>query len=455
MPEQKVEKHKESEVLLDNKNYMVVKPLSLKSLEYYDVPDTFYDAWRTSVRNYGKSLLVVEKFETPVKVYGLFTNSEGGTKYMDSDGDDTDYESFLSEFSISKEVQQTIKTFLESDSTYSLLLKLRDGEDIDIGELKSRSPLIDEVRINEKNPKKSMVFLRFEDIVDYFRMLNDGTDDLSDDDMYVLKELFLYHYSEFEITNYDNSYEDLNQGYLFSTFNDENIKTLKEILSIILPEVGDNLEEHSSKITEVLNEMFSSEIDSILYEYTTLENECRIRALREDIKNDSSDLFMSNGIFEKDYASEYITSVSLLVNLYEQSSDKSIPVRKLLYNSISNGDFHGYYDWMWESYCNESYDEELNRVISNELESIIEKIEDSDEFLDIDKYKEVRDYFIKNYPLGIWHTLPRDNTIQFGITKVNPSNNKVIITVKTPKGQEKREMTVEEFQTFINNYELF
>jgi predicted nucleotide-binding protein (sugar kinase/HSP70/actin superfamily) len=108
----------------------------------------------------------------------------------------------------------------------------------------------------------------------------------------------------------------------------------------------------------------------------------------------------------------------------------------------------------WEIDCNDFDDESFNRVVEDQLDKILEKMEDSDDFIDVNKYSEIFDRITKNYNLN--HKYKTKTGREFFIRSINPATNKIIVQVnKKEGGLEDRSYTEEEFNNFLVSPELF
>jgi hypothetical protein len=88
------------------------------------------------------------------------------------------------------------------------------------------------------------------------------------------------------------------------------------------------------------------------------------------------------------------------------------------------------------------------------LDKILEKMEDSDEFLDIQEYSELYDRITQKYKIDMRYKTKSGR--EFFVTKIDPETNKIIVrAVKKEGGLEDRSYTEEEFNNFLVSPELF
>jgi hypothetical protein len=88
------------------------------------------------------------------------------------------------------------------------------------------------------------------------------------------------------------------------------------------------------------------------------------------------------------------------------------------------------------------------------LDKILEKMEDSDDFVDVYEYSQIFDRISKKYNLN--HSYKTKTGRQFFIRSIDPATNKIIVQVyKKEGGLEDRSYTEEEFNNFLVSPELF
>ena len=454
--------YNETKVIYDGDDYIVVKPLTTESILYFTDGNKDYAKLFEKYKDDEDTYLVVDKRDTPAIFYGI-QNNNGNIRiyYFNSLNkfDGYNLENIeISDFntSIPSVVRDSINPFLYEGTTYGILKDIKNGKDFSLNDLRDSSDIIGKIRYNEKRPGKSMVSIIFDDVEEYFTTMG-----ASEDSLYLIRDLFGGgYYNSFEIVNYDQSYEDWLEGYLISSFNEKNNKLLYDILRYISPELlskssqrGDQWNRSTSKL---LLDMFEKQIDFIISDYTDSENSCRVEQLKKDIKEDACDVLGEYGIFMGDCFSRYFTTVNILLRLYEKIDDKSVSL-KYLFSELVDGDNMDYQDWMYESWCQEDFADELNEQITNSLTSIIEHINDSEEFIDAVEYGRLYDKYVGKYGLENSHKSPISDDKFFVIRGINSQNNKLIVGVgENQFGHFKdREYDEEGFNLFLNQPELF
>ena len=178
---------KEENIIYDGDRFMVVEPLTEKSLKYY-TNDTKWvlEYWDKKFRDYGRVLLVIDKKYSPTDFYGIFIPAEDGEDNIYFTGEDEwgVHLEYLYE-KIPKEVMSLIEPQLYQGKIYDYLIKIKNGMQVPKYELERIDDLINIVKYNEKNLNKTIFKFRFEDVEDYAKVL-----DVPEDDMWILKDLF-------------------------------------------------------------------------------------------------------------------------------------------------------------------------------------------------------------------------------------------------------------------------
>lgn len=443
-------------IIYDGDRFMAVEPLTRDSLKYFtNNTDWVLKLWDEKYRDGGKLILLIDKKYTPTDFYGIFIpdDYDEPNNYFSSEDEwgvhlDDLYKK------IPEELMSVVEPYMYEGKIYDYLIKIKDGMQVPNYELERIDDLIDRVKYNEKKPSKTIFKFKFDGIEDYAKVL-----DVPEDDMWILKDLFYgYYYGpQLEIYNSDLAITDWVEGYTLAWLNQENQEKLKNILKYISPELVD-WEGKEDKVSEILFNMFPREIENIIDEYQQAENECRINQLTKDIKNDICNPFVNYGLFEKECMYSYYTSLGLLLGMYKVVGDKTLSLRGMLKKLIEDQSFEGYDQWVYETWCDEEYDESVHLEVSNQLDNILEKIEDSEDFVDFEEYKKIYDYFGSDnskYKFGKTYKTPKSMSVNFIPLKINPTNNKVVIRVYDNNGKSERELTMDEFNNFLYSGELF
>ena len=306
--------------------------------------------------------------------------------------------------------------------------------------------LISDVRDN------GIITLRFENDAEYFKLF-----DLPEDDINFLISLF-NPYNNFELFDYYRAEEDWKDGYIVGYFSDENMELLEKLKNIIAPDV--DIQADKEKISKVLNDLFSKQVDYIVGEYETEMDTAMRGSIEESVKDELCNIFMTDGIHSiTGCFYKYMTSVDALIKLYDNHNSKGSELYDLLkivgHNKSVNDN---YYESMYEYMYTVDFDtKSFNNTVTYRLERIMEELEDSDKFLDIEGYKKIIQNLTKRYKFNVWRLLPKDENILFKIIRVNPENNEIEFEYKQRIGYDfkKAMLDLDSFNTFLYQPELF
>jgi hypothetical protein len=305
-------------------------------------------------------------------------------------------------------------------------------------------------KFTPKAPIKSKIDLRFDED-EYIKLFNP-----SDDDMWYYNAI-TGNYDTYEWEDDYQATEDFKEGYFFNQFNEENLKKVKEIISIISPQsVELETDDQKSEAGKKLMDMFRNEVESMIYEYTSLTNESKTRGFNQMIKDDFCNPFYNYGIFTKHCLREYFTSVGMLLSLYDTMGDKTLTISELLFRIGSDMEIGGWGDFIYEidgvDFDQEYFDSECSR----HLYKIIDKLEDESEYADIYGYGELFKRLDSKFKINSRYYTK--NGKDFFYRGINPKNNRILIQVfkkDGSAGMEERSYTEEEFNNFLVSPELF
>jgi hypothetical protein len=439
--------HGMKNILLDNDDWLVVDPLDYDAFVYY-APEKFKGSWNQFRE--GDTYFVIDKNNQSNNGLVTYTihKEDGKIQYYNVYGDARPKMDVLVEFP--DEVKSVVDDVIGVGEMYGLLTKIANGEEVSSRELENVDEVIWDFKFTPKAPFKSRITLRFDD-EDYIRLFNP-----SDDDMWYYNAI-TNRYNTYEWEDDYHQTQDFKEGYFFNQFNEENLKKIRQIISIISPQsVELETDEQKAEAAEKLLDMFGNEIESIIYEYTSESNECKTRGFNQMIKDDFCNAFYSYGIITKYCLTEYFTSVSLLLNLYDEVGDKTLTISELLFRIGSDMGIAGWGEYIYELDCVDFNQESFDSECSGYLDKIIDKLEDESEYEDIYAYGDIYKRLDSKFKLNNrYHT---KNGRDFFYRGVNPKNNRILIQVfKTDGsvGTEDRSYSEEEFNNFLVSPELF
>ncbi len=415
----------------------------------YYAPDNMKSQW-SAFRN-GDVYCIVNKEEysnTGLKTYMIFKDGYGKISYHNWNGREFSKIEFLESFS--DDILPQIKDVIGVGKIYELLTKIVNGEEVSSRELENADEVIYDFKFTPKAPVKSRITFRFDE-EDYIKLF-----DPSDDDMWYYN-VITSRYDSYEWEDSYQATEDFEQGYIEQFFQGENKTKLKEILSIISPSsVPLETDEQRMEAGERLLDMFGGEIGDIISEYTSEQNQCKTNGFNKMIKDDFCNAFYSYKIMTRHCLTEYLTSVGLLLNLYDEVGDKTLSISELLFKIGSDMGLTGWSDYIYDIDCTDFDQESFDTYTSNKLDKIINKLEDESQYEDIYEYSELYKRLDSKFKIN--NRYETKSGREFFYRGINPKNNRILIQVfkrDGSVGMEDRSYSEEEFENFLVSPELF
>lgn len=444
--------HGESKVIFEDEDWLIVEPMDYDSFVYY-ASGNMKLLWK-DVRN-GQLFCIVHKeepSESGFKTYMIYKDEDNKISYYNWNGVGRPRIDFLEYFP--EDIKPQIEDIIGVGKMYDLLTRIVNGEQVSSRWMENVDEAIYDFKFTPKAPFKSKIVLKFDED-EYIKLF-----DPSDDDMWYYNAITSY-YDSYEWEDDYQATEDFKEGYFFQQFNEENLKKVKQILSIISPQsVQLETDDQKSEAGKKLLDMFGNEIESIIYDYTSESNQCKTRGFNKMIKDDFCNAFDNYGIFTKYCLTEYFTSVGMLLSLYDTMGDKTLTIKELLFRIGSDMNITGWGDYIYEMDCvdfdQESFDSECSRY----LDKIMEKLEDESQYEDIHAYADI--YRRLDAKFKVNNRYKTKSGREFFYRGINPKNNRILIQVfKKDENKydgvvvEDRSYTEEEFNNFLVSPELF
>jgi len=447
-PEEKEEIYRNTNTIHKDGDFLIVEPLSRDSIEYYGGSKIMIDYYGRKYRN-GVIYLIINTQTSPVEVLSVFIPEESGKlEFIDIDG-----ESFLTKEVFFKRIPnnllEKVEDLIVQNTTYGRLLRISEGEKLDFVD-----ELITKISYNESNSKKTIIRISFEDEQEYFKTIG-----INENDLFIFDTLFGNYYGN-SLSLYDSytASDDFSGGYLFGHFSDENMKKLNEIIKYISPK-NYNFQpedEWGEIVGEKLVDLFD-ESQNIIDTFAYMQNDCLDETIKSNLTNVLCDIYNIYGIFVQDCFLKYYSSIKLILLAYDKVGDRTLTIGELLKKLAEPLVEDDYYEILHETYCDKNFDEEFNKEISEQLDDMLERIEDSDDFLDIKEFNVLYDQVISKYGINKYNVVPKDKNKKFKILTIDPSKNKIVIEIVNWDSNEfeKRELDIEEFNNFLYTGELF
>ena len=216
--------HGESKVIYEDEDWLIVEPMDYDSFMYY-TPDNNRLMWK-DVRN-GQLFCIVSKeeyYNNGLQTYMIFKDDNNKISYHHWNGTKRPKNDFVEYFP--DEIKSQVFDLIGVGKMYDLLTRIVNGEQVSSRWMENVDESVYDFKFTPKAPIKSKIDLRFDED-DYIKLFNP-----SDDDMWYYNAI-TGNYDTYEWEDDYQATEDFKEGYFFHQFNEENLKKVKQILSII------------------------------------------------------------------------------------------------------------------------------------------------------------------------------------------------------------------------------
>jgi hypothetical protein len=315
-------------------------------------------------------------------------------------------------------------------------------------------------RDNEDNVTLNLDFNgRDNDYFDLFEW-NEGDGDR----MYL--DISLSSYGTGEIFDSYYGEEEWKEGYMYSYFDDEQMKRLQTYMKIINPKLYEctlGLKEYGNddckiKVSEFLSKTFENAVDNITSEYTYDMNVDAERGIKEYLERDYSNMFAEYGLPMTGTFYKKTVKLDDLIKTYQKYNPKfNIGIYGLLRRIINleNIDPPSIADSVYEFRSgNHEYSSTYN-AIEKLLDTMEETINENENITGdyIDHY----DFIKKLGGFDEWFVMPGDDRYNLKISDLDMEDDRVTFAINTVgKGDMKKmRLPFEKFKDFIYNLQLF
>lgn len=320
---------------------------------------------------------------------------------------------------------------------------------------------------NKRDRGKSWLQIRFYGMEDYMNLL---ADDIGYNSTLISIALGRGYYSDYVfIDGYfeaDSCWTE--GGYVLSYFNDENLEIIRNILKIVAPQyynfvVGGR---DSESVGRFFHENFEDEASEIGYEYAREYDATLIVGLREHVEKSFCDAFSDFKIIKKVCGREYLTTVSNLIKMWDESEaseDSKLTQmlkefaekKQLTIQEDLHEDYYNYFDD--KNFDSDSFNRDTNRV----LEKLYDRLLEKNSAEEIKENKRITDkIFSLKYEFGQWEKYPGQKTFgeknpkKFKFLKVD--QGQVLVELWNDFGKNPQSwMDYDELMNFLYHPELF
>lgn len=433
------------EIIQDDDNLKIVKVLTLKSAQYFGSDFYGEDNWGRHYRNGDLYFIISKKDDS---LYSIF-NDQDGSVIRDVNNHNeivtvNDLKrSFLSSLKI-------LSPLIKGGKTYEFLKKIAKGYDPKWND-NGDDPIIDRINFNERNPSSSKVVIKFEDDEVFLDTI--GVED--SDDVYTYR-VFIGNYSGRDYDTYGVEDRWRQGEFIDYYFNDENIRKAFQIAKFYENRIKPN---DYKDIASILSDNFERIVDDFIFEYASKWKDCIDDVVKDIILGEIAKPFDKFGIKEIHRGYRFETTVAVLLHWYSDVENDKFTLSELLNKLIKlyGKKDRGYWnELVYEVDCADWDDNVMQEYYSKSLDSMLEKVEEDDRFINIDEYNEMTSYIEKKYGYE-WVRTKKDPDTQFLIINVQPETNKALVNVhndKTGKNH-KRLLDMDGLYQLDNQPELF
>ena len=383
--------------------------------------------------------------------YYIFQESISNMDYFDEEfnhGSVVDFKTNLKDAGFTGALRY-INENIGSDDTdiYDAVLKLSKNMPINKSYLRMYNDNISDVKISEKNPSRSIFVLKFDDD-EYFQILN-----LDEDERYFLNSVYSYY--GYEWSQSADLQSEWDEGYIMRGLNVENLNKIKTVL------INNGEEELSQLIDDdavrkactMLEDLYPDEVERIIREYGYAMDEESDKEAKADINKYYCNPLFRYGILMSSCMSQYLVSVTKLKQIYDEVGIPELSLPEVLQKYFEDRGVS--FDKNLQEYRYEYQQvdtEQFNRNASSELDKMVS---DSESEMDENsgKIKEI----IKKYGVRKNVKTPKG---AFRINSYDLENGTIDYSFSSGENYvgyrpERRRATLDDFNTFLNNYELF
>ena len=409
------------EVIQDDENVKVIEVLTLKSAQYFGSDFYGEDNWNNHYRNGDLYFIISKKDDS---LYSIFNDKDGSVirdlNINNKIATVNDLKrSFLSSLKI-------LSPLIKGGKTYEFLKKISKGYDPNWNDT-GDDPIIDGINFNDRNPSNSKVVIKFEDDEVFLDTINVE----SSDDVYTYRT-FVGNYSGRDYDTYGEEDRWKDGEYIEYHFNDENKRKSLQIAKFFDNKV--DLSNHRG-IAAILNDNFGRIVDDFIFEYVSKWKDCIDDVVKDIILGEIAKPFDKFGIKEIHRGYRFETTVGILLHWYSDVENNKFTLSELLNKLIKLYDKkdRGYWSELeYEVDCADWDDNVMQEYYSKSLDSMLEKVQEDDRFINIDDYNEMVSFVEEKYGYD-WVKTKKDPNISFLILNVQPETNKVLVNVHNDK----------------------
>jgi hypothetical protein len=490
---------KDTDKLYEDSRFLVVRPYSHDASCYYGANTKWCTASkdnRSYFNRYGDSgvlVYVIDKQSSDETLGKMAINiNENGNIWIYDQKDNQRSEDFL--LDRFEPISEVLKKILKGNTDYEKLIKVKEGK------LKASKQTLTARYFYYMDTEQ--VYLRFEGAEEFLSIMNEQLEDYELSSYSNAIEL-PYGMDNYYYDRY-NFEEDIKEGYPLYSLNSSHLKTLKKILELLgdkfkgsfktspnvsreklkkFKELGKDLKDYYElyDLSLVDNDNFPlskmgdflMNFDNDFYEsfddaYGNAQDESMKIGVQKALTDELCNLYEPEGFKLEDTCFyEYSVSIDDLIKMYDSNIEysKSLSLKEMLEWYMDENismNVEEPHNMAYEHVDEETFKYYFDSPMDSALDKLLEKIEESDDYVDIEEYKRIFNVVEKKFgfnekievetlngPNGdvtieIKGIKPEDNKIDFELRRNNPQ-------WKLKKGRAK----LSTIEKLISNYQLF
>lgn len=448
----------QAEKLYEDEDVLVIKPKTHAASCYYGSNTK----WCTSssqntnyfdrYKNMGQLYYFINKKKN-IK-YALFKNEQDKKIEV---YDAQDKEVYLSVLIDNFPNQTDLIDELSGTGDFIKILREFTKGKVDYRELHNSDDAIQKVKVYDPLGQ-SEIFIELKNDEEFYKIL-----DLSEDDIWFANTIFS-PYNDYELYDSYQVKEDFRDGYvIYGDLNENNLKKLKDISEVIIPEEKFDLsnDKYKVKLSDTLMSLFDNEIDNIVYDFAYEKNSEMKKTAQDYIHGEIENFLESLGFsIVRSYDIVKTTAANLLM-WSTRLGLKKIDVISLFNQIVSENNINlgNWYDSSYEFQDSNNFDEnDFNNSVEIQLDKIMKKIETSMETQgnSIGDFLNLKNKISKKFEFDEWYSLPKSENVSFKIIKLDRDTMKIFVELNAPnKGYKTVKVSEENFYNLLYQPELF
>ena len=493
--EKEAEAKKDVEKIYEDNRFLILRPFSHNASCYYGANTKWCTTTKDDSRYFdqyskeGSLFYIIDK-QSSDNIWGkmaLFVRDNGNIEVYDQKDSIRSLDVLLQRF---EPLSEVIKKLVKGDDDYEKLKSIKEGK-ISPSRQKLSAPYFDSM-------DQEFVYLSFSDVAEYLSLFSElhGEYELQDVE-YAIDTPYGYDGVFYDSYNFDDDIED---GYPLNALNQDHLKKLRKIFNLTgsdlfkcfnatkpianketlkkFIEKGNDLQDYydlyqiqinsncESKIGKFLKNFDSDFYDRFLEAYSTAEDESMKEGIKQSLTSELCEVYEEIGIIKDSDRcfDEYKIPIDNLLNIYESDLESlsGYTLDQLLKEVVSSNDVSFPRDpreLAYEVGDADTFEYHFNDDMDRALDNLIEKLEDSDDYADLDEYKRIYTFISNKY--GFDERIPVETTdgdVSIIFKNVNPENNKIDFEL-TRRGDnygfKKGRAKLSTIQQLMSNYQLF